>query len=356
VVADKLLAKKLVAETPAACRPPAALAGCLLAVSIGLSLAARTASAQPAAVAAAQQVADDAIVATVDGEPIRYLDVKRQIVTALGGRAIPAEALPTVQAHGLEQVIYRRLIAASFRQQGLKLTPAEEAAAEQDFTSELARLKLSRDEYLRRNRLTEAELADFRYWDVNWRKFVAKELTDERLQSYYEANRREYDGTEVRVSHILLRLQGRGNQANAAAAVAKAQGIRQAILTGNTTFADAARTYSDGPSREQAGDLGFIPRRERMVEDFSAAAFRLKKGEISPPVVTTFGVHLITVTDEKPGQLTLKDVREAITPAVTAELFREVGRKLRGQAKIDYSGAIAHFDAAGEKLVPAGAK
>jgi len=320
------------------------------AVVVGPLVVAGAASAQQAP----QDVADDAVVATIDGEPIRYLDVKRQIVTALGGRAIPAEALPTVQAHTLEQVIYRRLISAEFVSQGMKATPAEEAAAEQAFAAELARLKISRDEYLRRNRLTEKELADFRYWDIFWPKFVSRQLTDQRLNAYFTAHRRDYDGTEVRVSHILFRVQGQRGQANNAAAIATANVVRAAILAGNLTFAQAAAKHSDGPSREQGGDLGFIPRRERMVEEFSAAAFRLKKGEISPPVVTFFGVHLITVTDEKPGPLNLVDVRAAVVPAVAAELFRETGRSRRKDAKVEYSGKIAHLDPVNERVVPAG--
>ena len=330
----------------------AATLGCLLAAGAALSQQGPPAGA----VAAAQSVADDAVVATVDGEPIRYLDVKRQIVTALRGRPIPAEALPTVQAQTLEQVIYRRLISADFRRRGMTPTPAEEAKHDQVFAAELARLGISRDEYLQRNRQTDADLVEFRYWDLCWAKFLGEQLTDKRLQTYFDAHRREYDGTEVRVSHILFRVEGRGDQATNAFAVAKATAIRQDIVEGKILFAAAAQRYSAGPSREQGGDLGYIPRRERMVEEFSSAAFRLKKGEVSPPVVTSFGIHLITVTEERPGNLTLVDVRDQITPPAAAELYRETGRNFRKTAKVDYSGAIAHLDPVSERLVPAGAR
>ena len=331
----------------------AATLGCLLAAGVASSQQGPPAGA----VAAAQSVADDAVVATVDGEPpIRYLDVKRQIVTALRGRPIPAEALPMIQAQALEQVIYRRLLTADFRRRGVKPTPAEEAKHDQAFAAELARQGISRDEYLQRNRLTDADLIEFRYWDLCWPKFLGEQLTDKRLQTFYDAHRRDYDGTEVRVSHVLFRVQGQRGQANNAAAIATAAGVRADILAGKLTFAQAAAAHSDGPSREQGGDLGFIPRRERMVEEFAAAAFRLKKGEISPPVITSFGIHLITVTDEKPGKLTLVDVREQIMPVAAAELFRETGRDFRKTAKVEYSGAIPHVDPVSERVVPAGAR
>jgi hypothetical protein len=306
----------------------------------------------PAGPAAPQAVAEDAVVATVEGDPIRYLDVKRQIVTALGGRPIAASAFPTVQAHTLEQIVYRRLLTAEFRRQGLQPTPAEEAQHDLNFAAELARQKISRDEYLRRSRLTEADLAEFRYWDVIWPKFVAREMTDQRLKAFYDAHRRDYDGTEVRTSHILIRPEGQGEKATAALCAAKAEQVRKEIVENKITFADAAKKYSDAPSREAGGDTGFITRRDRMVEEYSAAAFKLKQGEISPPVLTPFGVHLITVTDEKAGKKTLVDVRELIAPPVTAELFRETGRKLRDKAKVAYSGVIPHIDPVSQRVVP----
>jgi parvulin-like peptidyl-prolyl isomerase len=305
--------------------------------------------------APAQQQApnDDTVVATVDGDPIRLLDVKRQIASAIGSQPITGEAETIARAQALEQVIHRRLIAADFLRRGVKPTPAEEAAHDQAFAAHLTRIGKSRDDYLNLNKLTDDDLKAFRTWDILWNRYIREQLTDERLQKFYDAHRRDYDGTELRVSHILLRVQGQGTQANAEAAITKALGIRQAILAGTVTFAEAARQNSDGPSREQGGDLGFIPRRERQGEAFSAAAFRLKKGELSPPVLTPFGIHLITVTDEKPGQLTLKDVREQIARPAAAELFHETGRRLRTNAKVDYTGAITHFDPTTGRLVQA---
>ena len=117
-----------------------------------------------------------------------------------------------------------------------------------------------------------------------------------------------------------------------------------------------AAKYSDGPSREVGGDLGFIPRRGRMIESFSAAAFRLKSGEISPPVATPFGIHLITVTEEKRGELTLADVREPVHAAAKQVMFLALAAELRKGAKIEYSGLLPHIDAATGRIVPPEAK
>ena len=73
-----------------------------------------------------------------------------------------------------------------------------------------------------------------------------------------------------------------------------------------------------------------------MPEEFSRAAFALKKEELSQPVVTAFGVHLIQVLDVIPGQRTWEDCREELRPAVTLYLFRWIAEKERKRAKITY--------------------
>jgi len=124
-----------------------------------------------------------------------------------------------------------------------------------------------------------------------------------------------------------------------AIAVAKdrAAKLRGEIASGKTSFADAAKRHSDAPSREAGGDIGWIERHRPMPEDFSRAAFALKKNEVSEPLVSTFGVHLITVTDAKPGAKTWQEVEGELRPAVTVYLFRWIADKERAGAKIEYT-------------------
>ena len=90
---------------------------------------------------------------------------------------------------------------------------------------------------------------------------------------------------EVRASHLLV-----GTEEEAAQ-------CRQEILDG-ATFADVAKRVSKCPSSAQGGDLGYFTR-GRMVPQFDAVAFDLPQGELSPPVQTQFGWHLLTVTDRR---------------------------------------------------------
>lgn len=90
---------------------------------------------------------------------------------------------------------------------------------------------------------------------------------------------------EVRASHILVKTEKEANN------------LLNQINSGRT-FSELAKKYSECPSGKSGGDLGFFGK-GRMVKEFEDAAFGLEKGQVSQPVKTQFGYHLIKVTDKK---------------------------------------------------------
>lgn len=90
---------------------------------------------------------------------------------------------------------------------------------------------------------------------------------------------------EVKASHILVETEE------------EAVRLKEEILSG-TSFAEVAQEHSLCPSRQDGGDLGFFGRGQ-MVSEFEEAAFGLNVGEVSDPVRTNFGWHLILVTDKQ---------------------------------------------------------
>lgn len=88
----------------------------------------------------------------------------------------------------------------------------------------------------------------------------------------------------VKASHILVSTEDEANK------------LYDEIKSGNTTFEEAAKKYSSCPSGRNGGDLGYFTKGV-MVKPFEDAAFSLAAGELSHPVQTQFGWHLILVTD-----------------------------------------------------------
>jgi peptidyl-prolyl cis-trans isomerase D len=134
------------------------------------------------------------------------------------------------------------------------------------------------------------------------------EIDDAELQGYYQERSADLASEERRASHILIE---EGSDADETMAT-----IQERLAAGES-FADLAREYSiDTVSAEDGGDLGYAGR-GIYAEAFEEALFALEEGEVSEPVRTSFGVHLIR----------LEDVRESEVPPL-AELEEQLRREL----------------------------
>jgi len=151
-------------------------------------------------------------------------------------------------------------------------------------------------------------------------------VTEEEAKAYYEAHEGDYMHQESRKArHILIApVQPAESgtptsvptQTDWEAAQAEADKVRSEILNG-ADFASEAGKYSDDvATRDSGGELGSIVRGQ-MVPAFEEAVFSLKKGELSEPIKTQYGYHLIEVTDITPEQqLTFDEVKEGIKSAL----------------------------------------
>jgi peptidyl-prolyl cis-trans isomerase C len=145
---------------------------------------------------------------------------------------------------------------------------------------------------------------------------VAK-TTDEEVKAYYEKHKSSFlSPATVSAQHILVKVDAAAKPEDVKAAQAKAEGIKKELDAG-ADFGKLAEKYSDDPgSKAKGGDLGFFAK-ERMVPEFSQAAFKMKKGEISNPVKSAFGYHIIKVNDIRTEKQ--MDLKEA-TPRVRSQL------------------------------------
>jgi peptidyl-prolyl cis-trans isomerase C len=137
-------------------------------------------------------------------------------------------------------------------------------------------------------------------------------VTDQDVKDYYEKHKEELSSiNQIKAGHILVKTED------------EAKKILERIKKGED-FTSLAKKYSiDIGSAKNGGDLGFFSPGQ-MVPEFEAAAFRLKKGEISKPVRTKFGYHIIRVADKKTGKpLEFDKVRNAIFQRLSAEKQKE---------------------------------
>lgn len=134
------------------------------------------------------------------------------------------------------------------------------------------------------------------------------EVTEEDIKAAYEAL-----PVEVKASHILLQVQESDSQEKKDQVQARARELAAEARKEGADFAQLASDNSEGPSARTGGDLGFFSR-GRMVKPFEDAAFDMEVGQVSDPVLTQFGYHIIKVTDRRgPGQTPLEENREKLT-------------------------------------------
>lgn len=163
-------------------------------------------------------------------------------------------------------------------------------------------------------------------------------ISDAQIAEYYASHANEFQrAEEVRASHILVRPAGEGEEAKRAAA-ARARALYTRAIAPGADFAALAREASDDPgSKDSGGDLGWFGR-GRMVKEFEEAVFALKAGEVSQPVESQFGFHVIKLMERRgAGQQSLEEVREIIRQRLAEGLAEGEGSR-RAQAlreKID---------------------
>lgn len=286
-----------------------------------------------------------AVVLTIDDEPVSATQLSAAVRRVPGARSLtpstPPEQRLLVEARAVDSLINERLLAAAARREAIIVTP-------QDIDARIDRLvaaakKVSLEDFLRTTGDDGDDLRHRVNLDLTIEKLLEPQLAEGALRAEYNARRREFDGSRVRVSHVVLRPEMSLGTGAVADTLSRAESIRREILRGDATFADAARKYSSGPSRHRGGDIGFIGRLDPMTEEFSAAAFALAKGDVSKPFTTPFGIHVATVTEIEPGKLSFEAVRGLVLRQVSVTAFRNLVQGLRSKARVVYSPGVPHF-------------
>ena len=140
--------------------------------------------------------------------------------------------------------------------------------------------------------------------------------------------------TQTRARHILLRLS---NELNEGAARNRLLTFKQRIQAGSD-FADLARQFSQDGSAQTGGDLGWSSPGQ-FVPEFEEVMARLRPGQISDPLVSRFGVHLIQVMERRDVPLTLREQREMVRNQLREkkieELYATWVEELRGRAYVE---------------------
>ncbi len=198
------------------------------------------------------------VAATVNGTPIYASEVQEALAPLNAGRDLTAAEKTKLAAEVLERLIDRRLVEAAIRKAELAADDAQVEQALKQLRLGVEADKASWSDYLAGRSQSEASLRRQVAWQLSWQRFLQARLSDAQFEDYFKAHARDFDGTELRVSH-LLHGPLPSDPSAVAALVEGARKLRERITAGTPTFEEAVKKYSTGPSREQAGDPGLHP-------------------------------------------------------------------------------------------------
>jgi peptidyl-prolyl cis-trans isomerase C len=272
--------------------------------------------AQPQVSAAeAKQVADltpSTVAATFNGVTITIADIDKELqrpeLAAFVSQAQPSsDTITRLRAGALNSMISRELL--------VKAAKDSVNLSTESITKDVATFI---DSQGGKEKLMPALSAHGVTWEkftqeitdgVRLKHFVEKEVspglkvTDQDARVAFDAQPESFATPEtVRARHILMRVPPNASPKATKAALEKATEARNKALASDADFAKIVEEYSaDDTSKKSGGDLGFF-RKGMMVPEFEQAAFALKPGEISQPVKTQFGFHVIKLEERRPAE------------------------------------------------------
>jgi parvulin-like peptidyl-prolyl isomerase len=307
-----------------------------------------TATATPSEAAASASINLQDPVATVDGDRISKAQLDEAFDKAVQMTGVKASDLtPEQKLEGyrqiLDELITEKLVNKAAA--GISVPQADVDAqiakikaqfpSDEDFSKQLAQVGQTPEQLgetikkmLQQQRWLESQLSG------------KTEVSDEEAKKFYEENKTEFEQPEtVKASHILFRVNKDDSEEVVKQKLKAAQGAEARAKKGED-FSALAKELSEEPgAKESGGDLGFFPK-DRMVPEFAEVAFSEKVGEISDPVRTQFGWHVIKVTEKKPaGTLPYDEVKAQLITYLKAkkqeEAAQQVLKSLRDSAKIE---------------------
>lgn len=299
-------------------------------------------------------------VATVNGQPIGKAELERITETLLnaGGRSLKTLSLAD------QKRAYRQMVDNLVIDRIITALAAKEAVPSASVDARLEELRrqypdaAAFDTDLKRNNQTLDQVR------ANLRNEIAREqwidrqiageitVTPQEVEKFYkEGPPDKFDEPEkVAGSHILIKVRRDAPPEESLTAETRANEAATHLKQGEP-FEDVALKYSDDPTvKKNKGNLGLFDR-DAVMPEFAAAAFALKTGEVSAPVRTQFGYHLIKVTDRKPAHTdTLDEARPRVTTFLVEQKRQQATarlvQKLRAEAKIEIAEDLRDASAA----------
>ncbi|MBI2471770.1 MAG: peptidylprolyl isomerase [Planctomycetes bacterium] len=277
----------------------------------------------------------DEVIATVNGKKITHEDIANRLESF---KNADTETLNTIKQEIIDQLITDILLEEFIDRQGLIVAPEEIDREVDQVRSNITGNQKDTGQSLEKVLASiGSDMGEFKRGikhSLALEKYFHNKLDDQTLEKYFEGNKSLFNGESVKVSHILVDTRTLKTQEELSHALEQIKSVKREIDRG-AAFDEMAKKHSDCPSAQNGGDLGFIQRKGNLAKSFLDTAFSLRTGQVSEPVQTEFGYHLIKVTEKKDGaNVKFGDVKEKIRLAVLDDETLKLLSQLHKAAQI----------------------
>lgn len=312
-------------------------------MTFGLTLlstgfAARTLAAQrvpqanPGWMAALPKVA-----ATVGGKAVSARRVIQHLErTVPGFRQFERTAQERLLAEALEHLVRRELVLGQLLAAGDAPGQSAVKLERGKLEAELAARGETLAGHIARTGLSDSEFDHELLWKLAWEQRLEAELSDEAAAAWYDKHYFRFDGSTLRVDQILWQWPDPADEAEKARLRAEAAGVADRLRRNELEWSVAVRRYSMSPLARlpERPDMGWIGYHGPMPEAFAAAAFALHPGEVSLPVETGVGLHVIRRLELKRGERTFAESEAEVRAAMMQDLFDRLAESPTGNTEI----------------------
>jgi len=263
-------------------------------------------------------------VAHVDGEPIAADAFNEEIQKVAETGKFPPSVLHKFKTRLIDRLVDQHLVDRMLRQTDIEVTKREideqleQVRARFDRAARQGGNEQSLEQIAKRHGISDDDLRDSIRRSIAIEKFFVERgldlPTESEAQNFYEKNEKKFTRPEqVRTRHILAQVSPDAAESKWNEAKSRIEKIRKKVVSDGAKFAEMARKKSDGPSAKNGGDIGFISRNQ-FDASYTKVAFKQKKGEVSPPVKTKYGWHLIKTVDKRESKtLPFEQIEERLT-------------------------------------------
>jgi len=284
------------------------------------------------------------IVATVDGDPITMYQLKQFTESNIRGREMQGADRAAV----LDALITEQIVAKEVAEKGIIVREEE---VQRYIDSIMARNNLDAmqlEQALVAQGLTMTAYRQQIRQDLQRQQLVSREIrgkvsvTPEDVRRYYDAHREEFGTGDAgfQVAHIVLALPSDASSDRVAATMAKAEEVRARVVSG-ADFAEMARAVSQDASAKDGGSIGWFKPGE-LLDEMDKAVAQLKPGEISEPIRTRLGVHIVKLlarrsagSDGPDGEVA-EQIKEKLYAQALEERFQKwISEDLKKQHQIE---------------------